>query len=73
MTLSTEQIEISKFMSFLQDWDRGTKAIRHQILNDFINTSKGKTSPELELQFAQGASLFLTRLTAWLRITYPFL
>ncbi|XP_055497706.1 armadillo-like helical domain containing protein 1 [Leucoraja erinacea] len=70
MTLSTEQIEISKFMSFLQDWDRGTKAIRHQILNDFINTSKGKTSPELELQFAQGASLFLTRLTAWLRITY---
>ncbi|XP_078264085.1 armadillo-like helical domain containing protein 1 [Rhinoraja longicauda] len=70
MTLSTEQIEISKFMSFLQDWDHGTKDIRHQILKDFINTSKGKTSPELELQFAQGASLFLTRLTAWLRITY---
>ncbi|XP_051866613.1 LOW QUALITY PROTEIN: armadillo-like helical domain containing protein 1 [Pristis pectinata] len=70
MASSKEQVEISKFMGFLQDWDHGSKATRQHILNDFINTSRGKTSPELELQFAQGASLFLTRLTAWLRITY---
>ncbi|XP_072366964.1 armadillo-like helical domain containing protein 1 isoform X2 [Scyliorhinus torazame] len=52
------------------EWDNGDKAVRHRILSDFINTNKGKTGPELELQFAQGASLFLTRLTAWLRLTY---
>uniref|UniRef100_UPI00398EE81B armadillo-like helical domain containing protein 1 isoform X2 n=1 Tax=Pristiophorus japonicus TaxID=55135 RepID=UPI00398EE81B len=70
MAASKEQMEIFTFMGFLQDWDHGTKTVRHGILNDFINMNKGKTGPELELQFAQGASLFLTRLTAWLRLTY---
>ncbi|XP_078074714.1 armadillo-like helical domain containing protein 1 [Mustelus asterias] len=70
MTSSKEELEISRLMNFLQEWDNGNKAVRHRILNDFINTNKGKTGPELELQFAQGASLFLTRLTAWLRLTY---
>ncbi|XP_059504233.1 armadillo-like helical domain containing protein 1 isoform X1 [Stegostoma tigrinum] len=70
MASSKEELEISRLMSFLQEWDNGTKAVRHRMLNDFINTNKGKTGPELELQFAQGASLFLTRLTAWLRLTY---
>ncbi|XP_072430437.1 armadillo-like helical domain containing protein 1 isoform X5 [Chiloscyllium punctatum] len=70
MASSKEEVEISRLMSFLQEWDNGTKAVRHRMLNDFINTNKGKTGPELELQFAQGASLFLTRLTAWLRLTY---
>ncbi|XP_059840208.1 armadillo-like helical domain containing protein 1 isoform X3 [Hypanus sabinus] len=70
MASSKEQVEIFKFMEFLRNWDHGSKATRQHILNDFINTSRGKTSPELELQFAEGASLFLTRLTAWLRITY---
>ncbi|XP_048457644.1 armadillo-like helical domain containing protein 1 isoform X2 [Rhincodon typus] len=70
MASSKEEVEISGLMSFLQEWDNGTKAVRHRMLNDFINTNKGKTGPELELQFAQGASLFLTRLTAWLRLTY---
>ncbi|XP_067846294.1 armadillo-like helical domain containing protein 1 isoform X1 [Heptranchias perlo] len=70
MASSKEQMEICTLMGYLQDWDHGTKAVRHCILNDFINTNRGKTGPELELQFAQGASLFLTRLTAWLRLTY---
>ncbi|XP_072366961.1 armadillo-like helical domain containing protein 1 isoform X1 [Scyliorhinus torazame] len=70
MASSKEEMEMSKLMSFLQEWDNGDKAVRHRILSDFINTNKGKTGPELELQFAQGASLFLTRLTAWLRLTY---
>ncbi|XP_067893214.1 armadillo-like helical domain containing protein 1 isoform X1 [Heterodontus francisci] len=70
MASSKEEVEISRLMSFLQEWDQGTKAVRHRVLNDFINMNKGKTGPELELQFAQGASLFLTRLTAWLRLTY---
>ncbi|XP_041063583.1 armadillo-like helical domain containing protein 1 isoform X2 [Carcharodon carcharias] len=70
MASSKEEVEISRLMGFLQEWDNGTRAVRHRILNDFINTNQGKTGPELELQFAQGASLFLTRLTAWLRLTY---
>ncbi|XP_069794809.1 armadillo-like helical domain containing protein 1 isoform X2 [Narcine bancroftii] len=70
MASSKERVEMSKFMGFLQDWDHGSRATRIRILNDFVNTNRGKTSPELELQFAQGTSLFLTRLTAWLRITY---
>ena len=56
----------------LQQWDHGSKSRRAQILQTFIKESQGKTAPELEIQFSNAASLFLTRLTAWLRLTYPF-
>lgn len=55
----------------LQTWDRGSKSTRAKILQDFIQENANKTGPELELEFAHAASLFLTRLTAWLRLTYP--
>lgn len=55
----------------LQTWDRGSKSTRAKILQDFIHENTNKTGPELELEFAHAASLFLTRLTAWLRLTYP--
>uniref|UniRef100_A0A8C6QNY6 Armadillo-like helical domain containing 1 n=1 Tax=Nannospalax galili TaxID=1026970 RepID=A0A8C6QNY6_NANGA len=73
MTSVKEQAAISRLLSFLQEWDNAGKGTRTQILTNFIEANKGKTGPELELEFSQGASLFLIRLTTWLRITYPLL
>ena len=67
-----QQTAISKVMVVLHEWDKGSKATRKKILDDFIAQNQCKTGPELEQEFAQAASLFLTRLTAWLRLTYPF-
>ncbi|XP_036032927.1 armadillo-like helical domain containing protein 1 isoform X2 [Onychomys torridus] len=70
MTSVKEQAAISRLLSFLQEWDNAGKGRRAQILTKFIGTNEGKTGPELELEFSQGASLFLIRLTTWLRIVY---
>ena len=67
--MKSDQAAVTKL---LQQWDHGSKSVRSKILQDFIATNQGKTGPELELEFAHAASLFLTRLTAWLRLTYPF-
>ena len=67
--MKTDQAAVTKL---LQQWDHGSKSVRSKILQDFISSNHGKTGPELELEFAHAASLFLTRLTAWLRLTYPF-
>ena len=37
---------------------------------DFIKCNQQKTGPQLERELNNGASLFLTRITAWLRLTY---
>ena len=73
MGSSKQQTAITKVMSLLQEWDKGSKVTRRQILQDFISQNYNKTGPELEAEFAQAASLFLTRLTAWIRLTYPFI
>ncbi|XP_023410087.2 armadillo-like helical domain containing protein 1 [Loxodonta africana] len=70
MTSIKEQAAISRLLSFLQDWDKSGKVARSHILSSFIETNQGKTAPELEKEFSQGASLFLVRLTTWLRLTY---
>ncbi|XP_029085000.1 armadillo-like helical domain containing protein 1 [Monodon monoceros] len=70
MTSIKEQAAISRLLRFLQDWDNAGKVARSHILNNFIETNQGKTAPELEQEFSQGASLFLVRLTTWLRLTY---
>uniref|UniRef100_A0A674IS61 Uncharacterized protein n=1 Tax=Terrapene triunguis TaxID=2587831 RepID=A0A674IS61_9SAUR len=70
MTSTKEQAAISRLMGFLQEWDNASKAARSHILDNFIKANQGKTGPELELEFSQGASLFLARLTSWLRLTY---
>ena len=67
MTSIKEQAAISRLLSFLQDWDNAGKVSRSNILNKFIEANQGKTAPELEQEFSQGASLFLVRLTTWLR------
>ncbi|XP_021362451.1 uncharacterized protein C1orf228 homolog isoform X2 [Mizuhopecten yessoensis] len=70
MGSAKQQSAISKVMNLLQEWDKGSKAVRGRILKDFISQNQNKTGPELEQEFAQAASLFLARLTAWLRLTY---
>ncbi|NXT00486.1 ARMD1 protein, partial [Jacana jacana] len=72
MTSAKEQEAIRKLMVFLQEWDSAHRVARSHILNNFIRSNDGKTEPELELEFSQGASLFLARLTAWLRMTYMY-
>ncbi|NXS44596.1 ARMD1 protein, partial [Balaeniceps rex] len=72
MTSVKEQEAIRKLMVFLQEWDSAHKVARSRILDNFIKSNDGKTEPELELEFCQGASLFLARLTAWLRMTYMY-
>lgn len=70
MTSIKEQAAISRLLSFLQDWDNAGKVSRSHILSNFIEINQGRTGPELEQEFSQGASLFLVRLTTWLRLTY---
>ncbi|XP_068809022.1 armadillo-like helical domain containing protein 1 isoform X4 [Struthio camelus] len=72
MTSVKEQEAIKKLMAFLQEWDSARKVARSRILDNFIKSNHGKTGPELELEFSQGASLFLARLTAWLRMIYMY-
>lgn len=70
MGSAQQQTSISRVMNILQEWDKGTKGVRKKILINFIQQCQNKTGPELEQQFAQAASLFLARLTAWLRLSY---
>ncbi|XP_040216896.1 armadillo-like helical domain containing protein 1 [Rana temporaria] len=67
-----EQEAISQLMEFFKDWDNGGKVTRCRILNNFITSNQGRTAPELEEEFSQGGSLFLARITTWLRLSYMF-
>jgi hypothetical protein len=58
------------FLKLSRTWDKGNRTVRQRILKDFIKNNKNKTGPQLERELFYGASLFLTRLTAWLRLTY---
>jgi len=73
MGSAKQDMAIAQVMNLLNEWDKGSKSVRRKILQDFIAQNQNKTGPELEAIFAQAASLFLTRLTAWLRLTYPLL
>nr|XP_020462651.1 uncharacterized protein C1orf228 homolog isoform X1 [Monopterus albus]XP_020462652.1 uncharacterized protein C1orf228 homolog isoform X1 [Monopterus albus] len=72
MSAQEEQANIGKVLSFLRQWDRGGRRVRSCMLNTFLTKNTGKTCYELELEFAQVASLFLARLTTWMRLTYMF-
>ncbi|XP_056585602.1 armadillo-like helical domain containing protein 1 isoform X1 [Triplophysa dalaica] len=72
MFSSKEKAAVSQVMCFLREWDQGNKAVRARMLSDFLTENIGKNFYELELEFAQVASLFLARLTAWMRLTYMF-
>ncbi|KAJ3321908.1 hypothetical protein HDV06_003774 [Boothiomyces sp. JEL0866] len=51
-------------------WDKGNKAVRERILKEFVENNQNATGPQLEKNLNNGASLFLTRISAWLRLTY---
>ena len=59
-------------LAILRTWDSGNSTLRRKILEDFINANRNRTAAELDEQFADAASLFFTRLTAWLRLVYYF-
>ena len=59
----------SHLLHLTKTWDQGNKSVRERILKDFVKENKFKTGPQLEKELNNGASLFLTRITAWLRLT----
>jgi len=73
MTSSKRDVAASQLTSLLHEWDSGSKSVRRRILQDFVAQNQRKTAPELDAEFADAASLFLTRITSWLRLTYPSL
>ncbi|CAJ0958191.1 unnamed protein product [Ranitomeya imitator] len=73
MSSVQEQEAIARLMTFFREWDNGNKVTRSRILKNFITYNRGKTALELEQEFSQGGSLFLARLTTWLRLSYPSL
>ncbi|XP_070563308.1 armadillo-like helical domain containing protein 1 [Ptychodera flava] len=70
MSSAKQTTAVTKVMAMLQEWDKGSKGARVKILSNFVSQCSSATGPELEAEFAQAASLFLARLTAWLRLTY---
>nr|XP_040041055.1 armadillo-like helical domain containing protein 1 isoform X4 [Gasterosteus aculeatus aculeatus] len=72
-TQTDEQANIGRVLSFLREWDRGDGTVRGRMLNTFLTLNSGKTFYELELEFAQVASLFLARLTTWMKLTDQYL
>lgn len=54
----------------LREWDRAPKEKRRQLLQDFIDQHCNRSGPELELELAQMASLFLARICVWVKLTW---
>lgn len=71
MATAEEPANLGQVLSFLREWDRGDKTVRCRMLNTFLRQHTGKSCYELECEFAQVSSLFLARLTTWMRLTYP--
>ncbi|TPX36565.1 hypothetical protein SmJEL517_g01216 [Synchytrium microbalum] len=60
----------SHFLQLSRTWDMGGRNVREKILEEFLFANSNKTGPQIERDLGNGASLFLTRVTAWLRLTY---
>ncbi|KAH9280828.1 hypothetical protein ECG_06503 [Echinococcus granulosus] len=54
----------------LREWDRAPRERRRQLLQNFIDQHWNRSGPELELELAQMASLFLARICVWVKLTY---
>ncbi|CAM4765737.1 unnamed protein product [Rotaria magnacalcarata] len=72
MPNARQEASLTQIRRLLSRWDQGSTKVRRQILLDFIELHTTITEPELESEFAQSASLFFTRITSWLRISYLF-
>ena len=64
-----QQAAITKFMHLLKEWDKGSINVRRKILVEFLEQHRNKTGTEIEEEMAHSASLFLARITSWLRIS----
>jgi hypothetical protein len=64
------QAAITKFMHLLKEWDKGSVNVRRKILTDFVAQHKNKTGTQIEEEMAHSASLFLARISSWIRISY---
>lgn len=62
--------DVTGLSLFLREWDNATEARRGKLMQSFVARFEGTTEPGLEQAFANGASLFLARLNASLRLTY---
>ncbi|KAI8901105.1 armadillo-type protein [Globomyces pollinis-pini] len=60
----------SYLFQLIKTWDKGNRAVRERILQEFVASNQHATGPQLERELNNGASLFLTRISAWLRMTY---
>lgn len=54
----------------LSKWDTGGTQKRLRILRDFIITYQTFTGPDIDKSFGNGTSLFLARLSTWMRMNY---
>lgn len=57
----------------LREWDRAPRERRRKLLQDFIDQHWNRSAPELELELAQMASLFLARICVWVKLTWVLL
>eukprot|EP00753_Platysulcus_tardus_P013433 PLAT3679.12.p1 GENE.PLAT3679.12~~PLAT3679.12.p1 ORF type:complete len:988 (-),score=467.64 PLAT3679.12:89-2938(-) len=53
----------------LREWDKGGRRVRKRLLAGFAAAHASSTGVELESRYGHGGSLFLSRLTSWLRLT----
>lgn len=63
-------IPFSSFSILSKKWDKGSKLTRERILKEFNEKCFNMTSHQLEQNLGNGGSLFLTRITACLRLSY---
>lgn len=61
---------MNEMLEVLRAWDQGGIPMRRRMLQDFIEANRNRTGAQLDAQFADGASLFFTRLTTWFRLVY---
>ena len=54
----------------LRKWDKGGREHRMRMLKGFVERHEGGMGVQLERIYGNGASLFLTRVLAWMRLTY---
>lgn len=65
-----KKVSTVSLTSLLHEWDHGKAPTREKILHNFIAKHENDSGPDLEAEFADAGSLFLTRVTTWLRLTY---
>eukprot|EP00039_Didymoeca_costata_P010232 m.137198 g.137198 ORF g.137198 m.137198 type:complete len:415 (-) comp14747_c0_seq5:1303-2547(-) len=56
--------------SLLEEWDQNAFSGRRKMLTHFVQQTQGMTESQLEKYFFHGASLVLTRISAWFRLSY---